>query len=105
MSWFAAVVMVLAVARINRFLTEDILFRPTREWIMTKEAHWRKGRVGAISVTTLINCHWCSGIWVSAGVIGLTGLIGVTSWVMWVWGWLALAHLGAMVNEREERVE
>lgn len=91
------VILALAVARISRLITEDTLTQPIRDWIMTKEAGWKQGKVGAVSLTTLINCHWCAGIWVTAGVIGLSWV----DWLWWLWTGLAVAQVAAMVNERE----
>lgn len=102
LSWWQLLVMILAAARINRIVTEDVISEPVREWVETLEVRRAGGRVGRISLTTLINCHWCTGFWVGCGVAALTWGFGSGHWLWWCWIGLAVAQGSAMVNEREK---
>lgn len=60
-----------ATCRITRFITKDTLAAGFRSWTA--------GRFGEDSKTSyLVNCSWCTSIWVSAGVVTLAHLIGGT---------------------------
>ena len=98
--WWQLVILVLAAARVNRAITEDVISDPIREWIETFEVR-KHGRVRRISVSTLLGCHWCTGFWVGVGVSGLTWAFGSGHWLWWLWIALAIAQASAMVNERE----
>lgn len=94
-------VLSLAVFRVVRFILEDTLIREPREWARRKlmgpqpltaplPAWRRKG-------LELMECHWCMGVWVSAGAIGLA--CATWSVPQPFWSWLAVAGGAAALFE------
>ncbi|MFE2934853.1 DUF1360 domain-containing protein [Streptomyces sp. NPDC059278] len=79
-SAFVAFLSVLAICRITRFVTEDTLTKPIRDWVEHKAAQAPlsarpPGRAGGKPggrfwhyADKLLNCPWCSGFWISAAV-------------------------------------
>ncbi len=58
---------VLAAFRLTRLVTEDAITEGLRERVMA-EAYRKPGGVGA-KVHKLVECPWCAGFWISAGVV------------------------------------
>lgn len=60
-----------ATCRITRFITKDTLAAGFRSWTADRFGEDSKP-------SYLVNCGWCTSIWVSAGVVALAYLIGGT---------------------------
>jgi hypothetical protein len=67
--------LVLAVARVIRFIVDDYLFKDVQKWIMTKFGEKSK-------ITYLVHCTWCTGIWASLLIVPGLGYFGRGHW----WG-------------------
>lgn len=61
----------LAVSRLARLITKDLICHPIRMWF--KRHLGDKGY-------DFIQCPWCTGMWISAGTVALTRFIP-TVWV------------------------
>jgi len=80
------VVAALAAARITRLVTRDTITQPLRLWLIN--------RAGVDTrLAELIQCDWCSGVWVSSAVIGTTWAWGDHRWVQVCLTILAAAHV------------
>lgn len=57
----------LAAFRLTRLVTEDAITEPLRKRIVA-QSYAAPGGIGS-KVHKLIECPWCAGFWISAGVI------------------------------------
>lgn len=74
LSVFIAALTLFAACRVTRFVTEDTLTQPIRDWIHMKaqprHAH-PAGRAGGRAprfwryLSKLVTCPWCAGFWIS----------------------------------------
>lgn len=88
---FVAVVTILAVARITRLITSDVIFAGPRGRALK--------RVGLNSrAAYLMTCDWCMSMWVAAPLTTVAWWAGHTPWYLipvtalaasYVAGWLA----------------
>lgn len=94
---FGFVLMTLASARITRAITEDSISIPFRNWV-----EWKEGKRSdqIISLTTLLNCHWCTGWWVALGIAGSTFVWGNGDWIWWLWAGLSASYLLGMIEDK-----
>jgi hypothetical protein len=94
----------LAAARVTRLVTTDT-FPPVkllREWALDKvDPNPQEGQAPS-SLAELIECHWCAGFWISAGVVA------ARRYVPGVWDPIAKAFAFSMTvgfavaNSKEE---
>ncbi len=56
--WLELVLLVLASYRLTHLLVYDRIAEPVRRWV----APWR-------TLSEVLGCHWCTGVWVSAGLL------------------------------------
>jgi hypothetical protein len=70
------VLTVLAVARVTRFITSDVLFEAPRTWLIRKLID-HEGEPSAIrgKIAYLIVCDWCASVYVGAAAAG--------AWYVW----------------------
>lgn len=68
--WIALVI--LAAARVTRFITDDYLSKSLRAWVMNKFGE-------DSNLSYLVHCIWCTGLWVSLGTV-LLGYFGHGHW-------------------------
>lgn len=99
--WWQILLIIGAAVRLTRLVVDDSLTEPFRNWVQDKESDVH-GYYNTISFTTLLSCTWCAGMWISAGVVGLS-----VAWHGFYWGWLVLsvAHLvgtEAVIREKLE---
>lgn len=99
LSVFQFVVMILAAARLTRVVTDDSISIPFRHWVEYKEMG-KDGHVNIISLTTLLNCHWCTGWWVGLFVAGSTWAWGDGKWIWWLWIGLAISYTLGVVEDK-----
>lgn len=78
-----------AAARITRLVVADTITAPLRNWALPRIARSRKerdliARTGEASpptgvrgaLVTLLTCHWCAGMWVSAAIVPAAVVFG-----------------------------
>lgn len=61
---------VLAVARVTRFVTQDVLFEEPRRWVLQKLINPGRARAVRDKIAYLIVCDWCTSIYVGAAAAG-----------------------------------
>lgn len=89
-----AVIAVLAVgatARVTRLIShDDFPFRRLRDWSLTRfgEDGW---------LTRLLECPWCTGVWVAAPATVTAALWGHTRWWRLLAGWMGLSMAASAV--------
>lgn len=68
------IVLVLAVHRVTHLVVEDQIpfIRKPREWIVRRKPDG--------SLAYLVNCFWCSSVWVAAGAVGLAYAFTPAGW-------------------------
>lgn len=96
MTDFLVIVLIsLSTYRLTRFVTRDA-FPPmaaTRGWVIRRfgDEHW---------ISYLIECSWCSSIWLSGAVTGVTVWSGVRVHVP-VLVWLSASAITGLIVQRE----
>ena len=74
--------------RLTRLITEDTITQPLRDW-SAQINDW---------LGKLLDCGWCSGVWIAAGLVPLAWFEGDTTWyqiialagsISWLYG---IAH-------------
>lgn len=94
--WLDALLLSLAVFRITRLLVYDKITRFIREWFMLKKevthddgTKWvqlstrKKGLFAAVH--DLLQCPWCTGMWVA--------LVAVWGYFLFPWAWFVMLML------------
>lgn len=90
-----AILTFLAAARITRIITRDSITQPARTWAVN--------RLGIDSKPAeLLQCDWCTGVWVSILVTGAAWMWGDHWWISWPVTALAGAHIVGWLASREE---
>jgi len=90
MPWYDLVLLVLASFRLTHLLVFDVITEPLRRPLL-----------GRPFIGTLISCYWCTGIWVSAGLVaGLAFWPSVVRWILLV---LAVAGAQSFLESRLDR--
>ena len=78
MSVWAQLVYALAIARVAGLITDDMISRPVRDWVVAHLPPWPV----SVSVETLLTCTWCASIWVAAAVVPLAWHWGDRAWLV-----------------------
>jgi hypothetical protein len=79
------VVDALAVCRLTRLVTKDVILKRPRDWFVREAYHFRGDHIpGSVEVdvyvtndndppklATFITCPWCTSVWLSFGVVVL----------------------------------
>lgn len=74
-----------ATARVTRLITrDDFPFRRLRDWSLTRfgEHAW---------LTRLLECPWCTGVWIAAPATVSAALWGHTRWWRLLAAWMGLS--------------
>ena len=79
----AALVAGLSNARVTRLVTTDEITRPLREGVLRRLDAEKPGHV---RLAYLMECGWCTSVWVAALHVGAALL-----WLDQVWLWAALS--------------
>jgi hypothetical protein len=88
------VVTTLAAYRVTRFLVEDFLFEPVRNWI------WKKFPPST-KIGYLFTCYWCMSFWVAIKLVALSLLLPEFTFVVSLV--LAISALVGLIQTRVER--
>lgn len=76
------------------------IFKRLREWAgIQHDAYGEHEVVPNKFFAKLLDCMWCTGTWVSAGVSVFTVIIIGASWYMWFYVWLVSIALAGLVNK------
>lgn len=89
-----AVIAVLAAARITRLVTRDTITAPLRMAVVNRAGIESK-------LAELIQCDWCTGMWVSAATMGAAWAWGEHQWLTVPLTVLAAAHVVGWLATRE----
>jgi hypothetical protein len=111
------VILALAVHRVTRLIVTDTIFEKVRDWLrslsMTKKPRTQRQsgemmpeswvpKTGAALVprtlNSIVHCHWCASIYVSAGTLALYRFEG--GWFMWIAKGLAFSTVAGVLHER-----
>jgi hypothetical protein len=87
-----------AIARITRFIVDDLLFQPVRTAVDKHRQHHKKPgarRVYAF-LADLMGCSWCTSIWVSAAAAVAHWLWHDLTAFLYVTGALTASHVVAL---------
>lgn len=90
MSFLLLFLMIGAAARLTHLVTSDLVSEPFREWLERVELG--VGGYRRLSFTTLVNCPWCIGFWISCAVAALTWAFGDQSWLQFTWAALGASY-------------
>lgn len=71
--WLLVLLTLLAVARLTRLVTDDVIARPFRGWVI-RHRPAPAGDGPEDWLVYLIHCRWCASIWVSIPVAALVYL-------------------------------
>lgn len=91
--WLAAIT-ALACARATRLITRDHITAPARMWLVNR---WGIDSKRAY----LIQCDWCTGLWVAALFVPVAWLFGDRAWLYVPLTILAAAHIVGYLAGRE----
>ena len=84
------VILALAVYRLTRLVTTDVIFNKYREKI------WAKYPIEKEGIGYLITCDWCTSIWVSSLVVCMYKI--APDIAIAVWGVFALSAVAGLMN-------
>jgi hypothetical protein len=87
MTLFEFVIIGLAVFRLSRLITTDVIFEPLRN------RFWKKHPPQSSKLGYLITCDWCTSIWVASLVVPSVIIIPVLVYVYAVFAASAIAGL------------
>ena len=96
------VLTVLAIARVTRLITTDMIFEGSRNWLLTRiipvgkeESEWRS------KLAYLVLCPWCMSIYVGAVAACAYAVWGETMPYMTVVLALAASHVTGFLASKE----
>jgi len=84
------VILALAVYRLTRLITTDVILNKYREKI------WNKYPIEKEGIGYLITCDWCTSIWVSSLVVAMYTI--APDIAIAVWGVFALSAIAGLMN-------
>ncbi|MCP1306428.1 DUF1360 domain-containing protein [Paenibacillus tyrfis] len=76
LNFLEVIIFCLAAYRITHFLVFDKVFDPIRNFFVTRDyggpipTFMLQGGAARRYFGKLLNCHWCTGIWVSFAMVG-----------------------------------
>jgi hypothetical protein len=84
------VILALAVYRLTRLVTTDVIFNKYREKI------WNKFPIEDEGIGYLITCDWCTSIWTSSLVVSVYKI--APDFAIAIWGVFALSAIAGLMN-------
>lgn len=98
------IILALAVYRLTHFIVFDKLFEPIRKHFVTRDfvdfqlTYTLQGGDIRRFIGQIINCYWCTGIWVSAlFIVGVYTVPEITTAISWLY---ALAAAAALIETK-----
>jgi len=73
--WLSLLIVALAVMRLTRIVTTDVIALPFRKWVLN-----RSGDLGWW--TMLVHCRYCASVWIGAAAAPAYWFYGGSAWVM-----------------------
>lgn len=101
-AWLTVLLAVLAVARLTRLVTADVIAQPFRAWVIRTRLDGHPERDDDDKLITLVHCRWCTSIWVSAPVAVAVYLRPHSWWVVVPLLLLALSHASTLLAGLED---
>jgi len=95
MTVLSFLLMSAAVARLSRLITTDLIFARLRGWLA-----YRYPR----TLGSLVQCDWCTSIWLAAGAVPVVHYWGDLTPVLLVQVGLAVSLLVGWLATVEERI-
>lgn len=98
MVWAALLLVTIAVARLTRLITVDVIMLPFRRWVVNK---WGDDS----SIAYLVHCSWCTSIWVSILPAVAWGILMLAphEWWLALPAALAMSYVTGLLSQIEER--
>lgn len=93
--WLSLAVMALAVARVTGLIVNDSITEPLRDRLLV----WLDDRPATLgnALATLIQCPWCTGMWLSFIAAPLTCWVLGLSWLLVLPLALAFSQVTGMI--------
>lgn len=83
----------LAATRLTRLIAQDAILDRPRTWVTLRTDGTRAEPLGY-----LVNCPWCVGVWVAAGLTVAVALFHGSPWLWWPIIGLYLAQVAGMLT-------
>jgi hypothetical protein len=102
LSWLTITLTLAAHFRLTRLVTDDTIAQPLREW----------GRRTSDWLGIFLECAWCCGLWIAAGLTALAYSFGESTWyragcialgISWLYG-IASQWLDAPPPTRRQEI-
>lgn len=97
------VLMTLAVARVTRLITVDVLFDEPRTWLVQKLINPGHAEGFRTKIAYLIVCDWCVSVYVGAAGAGAWYAWGETMPFMAITAALAASYVTGFLASTQER--
>lgn len=68
--WLLVALTILAVARLTRLVTADVLLMPARRWVIRHRPPPSDPALDDDWLVYLIHCRWCASIWIAIPTAG-----------------------------------
>lgn len=85
------VLLLLATARVTRFITTDVLFETPRNALITRLVK-ESGHPVRDKIAYLIVCDWCASVYVGAALMGAWHYWGESMWFMMTTAALSMSY-------------
>lgn len=85
------VLLLLATARVTRFITTDVLFETPRNVLITRLVK-ESGHQVRDKIAYLIVCDWCASVYVGAALMGAWHYWGESMWFMMTTAALSMSY-------------
>lgn len=96
------VLMTLAVARVTRLITVDVLFDEPRTWLVRRVLAPNPGGVIRNKIGYLLTCQWCASVYVGAAGAGAWYVWGETMPFMAITAALAASYVTGFLASTQE---
>lgn len=96
------VLMTLAVARVTRLITVDVLFDEPRTWLVQKLINPGHAEGFRAKIAYLIVCDWCASVYVGAAGAGAWCVWGETMPFMAITAALAASYVTGYLASTQE---
>lgn len=98
MVWGCLVLTTLAVARLTRLVTADVIMLPFRRWVINRAGE-------DSSLAYLVHCSWCTSIWLSFPLAAIWAILMLPMhlWWMLIPAALTMSYVTGLLSQIEER--